>query len=70
MNCRHENYEPVEVNVLEDPYVVGHICRDCLRPLPSWWGCEDCETYEIRKLSEAVPTIRLGTPCRRHQEDV
>ena len=77
--CAHESYEPVEVSGgfggLFDlfgagpPVVVANICADCHAQLPAWWGCEDCETVEgSRKLSDAVPTIHLAKPCRRHQE--
>ena len=76
--CAHESYEPVEVSggfgglfdLFSDITVtVAHVCLDCRTQLPAWWGCPDCETVEgPRKLSDAVPTIHLAKPCRRHQE--
>ena len=72
--CAHERYEPVYVTTHASPNwgagaPVAHICNDCLDQLPAWWGCPDCETVEgPRKLSDAVPTIHLAKPCRRHQE--
>lgn len=68
--CTHEKYEPVEVRVTysDESEVVAHICGDCRAQLPVWWGCDDCTTYEIQRLCDAVPTVRLGKPCRRHQE--
>lgn len=75
-NCRHEDYEPVEMSLaafgVDETVLTAQLCRSCLRVLDPAWGCEDCE------FREAIVPVRtfLGIkyhvvnvrPCRRHQE--
>lgn len=69
MSCAHIRHDPVTLpDIAGAPQVVARICLDCYEQLPDWWGCEDCETMELRVLSG--DRIRFASAlCAKHQEE-